>query len=176
MRGIGEGALVPLYRALEPDDILEFHAARLLILISVCGRSGPIARRIDGRTKLAKLDFFVRYPKFLEVAQRVLSDRGLPSTPFHAEGPERESPMIRYRFGPWDPAYRDYLAFLESRGLLRVVGTRVEAYSLTAQGRAVAEEVARHPTFAPLVARAQSMVGNLASWTGSALKDFIYEV
>jgi hypothetical protein len=42
------------------DDVLEFHAARLLLLLRHCG----ISNRIDGLTKLAKLDFFVRYPQF----------------------------------------------------------------------------------------------------------------
>ena len=38
------------------DDVLEFHAARLLLLFRVCGTKD----RIDGLTKMAKLDFFVR--------------------------------------------------------------------------------------------------------------------
>jgi hypothetical protein len=45
---------------LSADDIVEFHAARLLLLLSVCG----VAGRIDGLTKMAKLDFFARYPDF----------------------------------------------------------------------------------------------------------------
>jgi hypothetical protein len=155
---------------------LEFHAARLLILLDICGRTGPFTRRIDGRTKLAKLDFFVRYPQFLERAQVALAARSEPHHSFRAVGPEREAPMIRYRFGPWDPRYRDFLAFLEARGLLRVVGQATEGYSLTASGRHLAEKFGDRAEFKPIVERATTMVGNLADWTGSALKDFIYEV
>ena len=45
------------------DDITEFHAARLLLLFHVCGTKG----QIDGLTKMAKLDFFVRYPSFFSL-------------------------------------------------------------------------------------------------------------
>lgn len=168
-----KGYEIPLYRTVDPDDLLDFHAARLLILLEVCG-SGDRSRRIDGRTKLAKLDFFLRYPRFLEEAHRHLAEQGRLSHPFIASAPEREAPMIRYRYGPWDPSYRDYLGFLESRGLLRVVGTDVEGYSLTPSGRRVAGSLMSRPVFAPLVERARNMAGNLSEWTGSELKDFIY--
>jgi hypothetical protein len=176
MGSVGLDQIPPLYRSIEPDAMLEFHAARLLILLDVCGRRGAFTRRIDGRTKLAKLDFFLRYPQFLERAQSVLAARSEPHRSFEAVGPEREAPMIRYRFGPWDPRYRDFLAFLETRGLLRVVGQSTEGYSLTASGRRLAEEFAERPEFKAIVERATTMVGNLADWSGSALKDFIYEV
>lgn len=165
---------VPLHRTVDPDDLLEFHAARLLILLEVCG-TGDRARRIDGRTKLAKLDFFLRYPRFLYEAHRSLGNEvgDLESQAVHIA--ELEAPMIRYRYGPWDPSYRDYLAFLESRRLIRVVGTNVEGYSLSGSGRRLANELMQNAAFVPLVQRAQSMVGNLAQWNGSQLKAFIYE-
>ncbi len=45
---------------LTADQITEFHAARLMLLLHLCG----VKNRIEGLTKLAKLDFFVRYPAF----------------------------------------------------------------------------------------------------------------
>ncbi|MDQ3956240.1 MAG: hypothetical protein M3285_11905 [Actinomycetota bacterium] len=163
---------IPLHRSVDPDDIVDFHAARVLILLEVCG-AGERTRRIDGRTKLAKLDFFLRYPRFLHEAHRELGISH-PSRSKSAR-PELEAPMIRYRYGPWDPNYPNYLAFLESRGLLRVVGTDVEGYSLTRTGRQVAAELMRRPAFASIVSRAQSMLGNLSEWNGSQLKTFIYQ-
>jgi hypothetical protein len=46
------------------DDLLEFHAARLLLLFKFCGKTNRNSGlpRIDGLTKMAKLDFFVRHP------------------------------------------------------------------------------------------------------------------
>jgi hypothetical protein len=175
MGTIGRKQLPPLHRAFDPDEILDFHASRLVILLEICGR-GTRARRIDGRTKLAKLDFFLRYPRFLERAQGELARRGRPHTAFTSIGPEREAPMIRYRYGPWDPDYREYVAFLQARGLVRIVGTNVEGISLTARGRSVAGRLLAATEFRPLVERAEAMIGNLSGWTGSALKDFIYEV
>ncbi len=163
------GFEIPLYRTFDPDDLLDFHAARLLVLLEICG-AGDRSRRIDGRTKLAKLDFFLRYPRFLREAQLTL---GMEES--STLDNELEAPMIRYRYGPWDPKYRDYLAFLEARGLLRVVGSDIEGYSLTASGRRTAQALIENEAFAPLVLRAQSMIGNLADWNGTQLKSFIYE-
>jgi hypothetical protein len=172
---IGMELVPPLHRTFDPDEALEFHAARLVILLEVCGH-GTNSKRIDGRTKLAKLDFFLRYPKFLEKVQEELVSRGQELAPYRSTGPETEAPMIRYRYGPWDPRYRDFVAYLESRGLVRIVGTTVEGFSLTAFGRRTARQLLGSRSFAPIVERANAMVGNLADWTGSALKDFIYEI
>ena len=51
----------PVSLPLSADDIVEFHAARLLLLMSICG----VAGRIDGLTKMAKLDFFARYRRLI---------------------------------------------------------------------------------------------------------------
>jgi hypothetical protein len=173
-QAIGMELVPPLHRTFDPDDALEFHAARLLILLEVCGHGAN--SRIDGRTKLAKLDFFLRYPKFLQEVHKELVARGQELIPYRSTGPETEAPMIRYRYGPWDPRYRDFVAYLESRGLVRIVGTTVEGFSLTALGRRVARQLLEIASFAPIVERANAMVGNLADWTGSALRDFIYEI
>jgi hypothetical protein len=164
---------VPLHRTVDPDDILDFHAARLLVLLEVCG-TGTRVRRIDGRTKLAKLDFFLRYPRFLHEAHQSM-DLVSASSEDSGAAAELEAPMIRYRYGPWDPSYRDYLAFLESRKLIRVVGSDIEGYSLTGAGRQLARHLMEVPAFRPLVDRASSMVDNLALWNGNQLKLFIYE-
>ena len=50
----------PISSPLPAEDVLELHAARLVLLLKHCG----VKNRIDGLTKLAKLDFFVRYPEF----------------------------------------------------------------------------------------------------------------
>jgi hypothetical protein len=60
----------PAAAALVADDILEFHAGRLLLLLSTCGGTGG---SINGLTKMAKLDFFVRYPDIAREA--ALGDR-----------------------------------------------------------------------------------------------------
>jgi hypothetical protein len=173
-RELGPEVIPPLHRPWDPDDSVDFHAARLLVLLLRCGIGSR--NRIDGRTKLAKLDFFVRYPAFLENARDELSRRLGSLSEWRAEGSEVEAPMIRYRYGPWDPRYRQFLAFLESRELIRITLTRPEGVSLTAGGRAMAQVISARPSFAPIVSRCDAMVGNLAQLSGTELKDLIYEL
>jgi len=168
-----------IHQAYDPDDITAFHAARLLLLLDVCGE-GKSRRSIEGSTKLAKLDFFVRYPSFLARAHDTLERRGEDVVSLYVsdETDQVEAPMIRYRFGPWDPRYRLYISFLEARGLV-VVGQgarRTKKVTLTAAGRKIARTASTDPAYEPIVARANAMVSNLAAWTGSELKDFIYEL
>ena len=61
MKSLNRIGTFPVSLPLAADDILEFHAARLLLLLSICGVSG----RIDGLTKMAKLDFLCTLPRLL---------------------------------------------------------------------------------------------------------------
>ncbi|MCU0694603.1 MAG: hypothetical protein MUF54_24755 [Polyangiaceae bacterium] len=54
----------PAARPLTGDQATEFHAARLLLPLHL----GSAKTSIDDLTKLAKLDFFVRYPEFFSRA------------------------------------------------------------------------------------------------------------
>ena len=65
MKSIKQIGFAPVSLPLSADNIVEFHAARILLLISLCGTGN----RIDGLTKMAKLDFFVRYPDLFAVAK-----------------------------------------------------------------------------------------------------------
>ncbi|MFD2414845.1 hypothetical protein [Amycolatopsis pigmentata] len=173
MPELGFGVVPPLHRPWDPDDSLDFHAARLLVLLRRCGEGTRYS--IDGRTKLAKLDFFVRYPAFLELARnRVRADA--QAREWQARGPEVEAPMIRYRYGPWDPRYRQFLAFLRARQLIRITGKNPERVSLCKSGRLLAEKICARESFHPIVDRCDAMVGNLAALTGTALKDLVYEL
>src|SRR3989304_7704696 len=73
---------------------------RLLILINAF--TTP-TKSLEGRTKLAKLDFFLRYPGHLERALAILGPAKI-SIP-EEEQENIETKMVRYRFGPWDPSY-----------------------------------------------------------------------
>ena len=74
--------------------------ARLLLLIAAFSRR---TRVLEGRTKLAKLDFLLRYPLYFERALHIRRPQLKPSP--HLHQPDVESRMVRYRYGPWDPAY-----------------------------------------------------------------------
>lgn len=149
------------------DDLLEFHAARLLLLIKVCGTAG----RIDGLTKMAKLDFFVRYPQFFNTACKVL---GLPS---ESATKTVESSMIRFHYGPWDERYYHILAYLEGKHLL-IVTKDNQAFnlSLTGEGRRIAEQFSKDDSFAPLVEQMRQVKKALGNKAGSTLKKLIYQI
>jgi len=114
MKSISSVGLMPAGQMLVADDFVEFHACRLLLLLTGCGvrkrDTGDVV--LSGMTKMAKLDFFVRYPAFFA---RAVSHLGLevdvePSAAV-------ESRMIRFHYGPWDKRYNQVLPYLQARGL-----------------------------------------------------------
>ena len=131
----------------ELDSSPNLHAARLLILISVFSgedRSGVV----EGLTKLAKLDFLLRYPVMLE---RALKAKGRSTREVHLESHERlsvESQMVRYRFGPWDHRYREFLNILAGKELISTAleGRKV-VITPTERGIALAHELTANPFF-----------------------------
>ncbi|MFF7987044.1 hypothetical protein ACFZDK_49560 [Streptomyces sp. NPDC007901] len=176
LHNIGASAVPPPHRPWDPDDSPDFHASRLLLLVAECGSApGP---HIAGRTKLAKLDFFLRYPAFLERAHTELADTLRGQGAFRASMPEEvEAPMIRYRFGPWDPRYRQFLAFLMARGLITITSShRPERVRLTSGGKRAAAALADMDEFQPIVTRCRAMKDNLAQWSGTDLKNLVYQL
>jgi hypothetical protein len=114
MKSIRHAGDSPVSLPLAADNIVEFHAARLLLLVSLCGT----ANRIDGLTKMAKLDFFVRYPDFFAVAKK-------DQTPVPQDHEAVESAMVRHHYGPWDKRYYHILAYLESKQLIELHPVRL---------------------------------------------------
>src|SRR5690349_10400694 len=89
--------------------------ARLLLLIDAFSAEGE---HLQGRVKLAKLDFLLRYPRFFE---RAMKARGRKRIVTDAEDPAIEERMVRFRYGPWDPAYYSLIGRLLGRGLITTV-------------------------------------------------------
>lgn len=149
------------------DDLLEFHAARLLLLFRFCGK----ASRIDGLTKMAKLDFFVRYPQFFNTACETL---GVPA---ESASTSVESSMIRFHYGPWDERYYHVLAYLESKGLLAVTKDKnAFRLALTDDGKAAATEIAKDEAYATLIEQMKRVKKALGGKAGSTLKKLIYQI
>jgi hypothetical protein len=149
------------------DDILEFHAARLLLLLNVCGKEGVI----DSLTKMAKLDFFVRYPKFFNELCEYLGE--IPVKTNHSMG----SAMIRYRYGPWDQRYYHVLGYLEARGLIEVQKQgKAFQIMLTSQGKEISNVLEQDTNFEPLLEHMASVKKILGKYRGTAIKDLIYQI
>jgi hypothetical protein len=158
----GVNAAVPL----RADEILEFHAARILLLFAICGTAG----RIDSLTKLAKLDFFVRYPDFFRQACKTL---GIVPEDFDMAV---ESAMVRHHYGPWDKRYYQVLAYLEARGLIKAkrVG-RSFNLALTDEGKQFASTLRSEPAFAAVCAQMKRVKKAFGAKSGSWIKNLIYQ-
>jgi hypothetical protein len=149
------------------EDVLEFHAARLLMLIRLCGTGG----KIDGLTKMAKLDFFVRYPPFFNEICNTLG------ATVESSIATIESSMIRFHYGPWDRRYYQVLGYLEAKRLISI-SKKGKSYqiALTSAGKAVEKKLEGDSAFAGLADQMKSVKRVLGSKTGSSLKDMIYKV
>lgn len=143
--------LADIATSLDRDEPI--HLARLLLLVRAFTRDEGVA--IDGITKLAKLDFLLRYPSFFE---RAMIARGLSPKLAAVEEYERrsvEAAMVRYRYGPWDHRYRRFINILAAKGLVDVAADgRTVRLNLTARGREVANALAADKANGPLAVRA----------------------
>jgi len=134
-----------LYLLDDLEDSDNLHLSRILILLNVfAGREGK--NSIDGITKLAKLDFFLRYPIYLKKA---LKARKIPLKKiqdFKIEQYEEnsvESKMVRYRYGPWDFRYNKYLNQLIAKNLIRIERNgKMIKFFLTSKGLEISKKLA----------------------------------
>ena len=167
MKRFHEFGEIPVSRPLAAEEVMELHAARLVLLFRHCGVKG---QRIDSLTKMAKLDFFVRYPDFFAVAAAA---EGKASAPEATE----ESRMVRYRYGPWDNRYYHLLSYLEALGILHVSrkGNSFQL-ALSEKGVRVAEQLTEVPSFEKLVDHMKQVKKVLGGKTGTGLKNFVYEL
>jgi hypothetical protein len=156
------------------DQSPELHVARILLLIdafAVDGHGGAI----EGLTKLAKLDFLLRYPVMLE---RALEAKGRSTREVQLEDHERhsvESEMVRYRFGPWDHRYRAFLNILVAKGLTSIsIEGRKVVIALTEQGRDLARQLAAQEAFGQHSRRARLLKRHF-DMTATHLMRFIYD-
>jgi hypothetical protein len=159
------------------DDL---HLSRLLVLLGSADarKTTPAtkAKAVEGITKLAKLDFLLRYPTCLERALRALNKDESVVAVHPRERTSVETKMIRFRYGPWDSRYRRWLGLLAARGLvvLGVEGNTIQI-GLTDAGRVLAEQIRRDPLFEELTTRSDIAVKAVGGLSATRLKDFVYE-
>lgn len=149
------------------------HLARLLLLVDAFSDGPDLI--LDGLTKLAKLDFLLRYPAFLE---ELNTRRELP-TPEDVAARDIEhraisEPMIRYRYGPWDRRYYVLVGALVGRGLGEYAdGRGAVALRLTPAGRRLAESLRSDPRWKPIWRRVVFLHKHYDE-PGNRLKERIY--
>ena len=166
MKASNQIGQLPAAVPLRADDVLEFHAARLLLLFSLCGTGG----RIESLTKMAKLDFFVRYPDFFAEVCRQLGVK------IASRQSTTESAMVRHHYGPWDQRYYHVLGYLEGRGLLEArQSSKAFVLKLTPDGKKAAAALRKKKAFADICAHMKQVKKALGRKSGSAIKKLIYQ-
>lgn len=161
-------------------DDLAYHQSRVLLLVNAVAADPGHQRKLDGLTKLAKLDFLVRYPGFAGIILDGVDDS---DGRLHLESSDRltptdvDDPMVRYKYGPWDDRYYPVVGALVSRGLLRYVRGRRGSVALapTASGQRLAVELSADASWREVADRCNIVAQASAGLTGNALKERIYE-
>jgi hypothetical protein len=157
----------------ECDDL---HESRLLLLLAAFTDDKNEAESgIEGLTKLAKLDFLLRYPTYLERALRSRPN-GKPAAAA-VQPHERqsvESSMVRFKYGPWDHRYRRFLNLLVAKGLATVhTSGRTISIRLSEEGKQAAAELAKADVNKDIVLRAKLLRKNF-DLTATNLMKLIY--
>lgn len=165
----------------EAENLDDFHLGRLLVLLGSAdarkASAATKAKAVEGITKLAKLDFLLRYPTCLE---RALEKLGRDAAEVKVQPRERtsiEAKMVRFRYGPWDARYRRWLGLLAARRLviLGVQGNTVQI-GLSEAGRELAAQFREDPLFGDVTQRADLVMRSVGGMSATKLKDFVYEV
>lgn len=153
----------------------EFHLGRLLLLLLAADNRKT--KPIEGITKLAKLDFLLRYPTCLERALIVEKKKSEDVQIQQYERTTIESKMIRFKYGPWDGRYRRWIGLLAGKGLVHAELKGKTVYiGLTDKGREVSQIFASDPAYKELQARSQLVIKTFGNISGTRLKDFVYRV
>lgn len=162
------------------NESLAYHAARLLILIERCGKpqNSIVNPGVEGRTLLAKLDFFLRYPIYLEKAASILGKENIYLKAIEGEDDTSqtvESKMVRYKYGPWDFTYYPVIAYLVGKNLINInTETNTEIFRITPTGEEIVNALAESGEYGDILKRATAVYKLFNSYKGNRLKDFIY--
>lgn len=161
--------------AAELENADDFHLGRLLLLLLAVNNRNN--KTVEGITKLAKLDFLLRYPNCLERALKATNKDPSTARVLEHERTTIEAKMIRFRYGPWDERYRRWIGLLVARGLVNtfVKGKTVHV-GLTELGCQVANRFADKSEFSDLHLRSELLIQAVGNYSATKIKNFIYEV
>ncbi|MBO0881062.1 MAG: hypothetical protein J2P17_12090 [Mycobacterium sp.] len=152
----------------------------LLLIDAFSHKANGEPRYLQGRVKLAKLDFLLRYPRYL---RRVLLSHGANPDQVSRLDPDEaplDARMMRYRYGPWDPSYFAVLGSLIGRGLVGVAplagpGGSGLAYRTSPMGADLATNLRSDESFAHIADRLK-LLRRYLDKSGTTLKNYLYEL
>jgi hypothetical protein len=153
---------------------------RMLILIDTFAGKNSNGK-IEGITKLAILDFLLKYPVALDRTlekQKTLGNKAINKKGFELESYEVNSidaKMMRFNFAPWDFKYRRIVSILKAKGLISVdlEGNKV-ALQITSNGIDMAKEIRSLNNYKYLIKRCKIIKTVFGNWSKKKLIDMIY--
>jgi hypothetical protein len=153
----------------------ELHLSRILFLLNASSKKGT--KTVAGITKLAKIDFLLRYPNCLERALEYLSKDTQAANIQEFERTTIESRMVRFRYGPWDERYRRWIGLLIAKGLANTfVRGRTIHVEITDKGKQVVYELANVSEFGILNLRSEIIIKAVGGFSATKIMNFIYDV
>jgi hypothetical protein len=136
---------------IENDENL--HLGRLLILLEAFKNKSA---KIDSFSKLAELDFLLRYPVYLE---RAIPARGKSSKVSNVDVTDYErysieSMTVAYNHRPWDDQYRRFIKILLAKNLIYIeIDEKKFHFSLTTKGHEIASCLSRMDAYSTVEKR-----------------------
>jgi hypothetical protein len=166
-----------IYAISKTNEIQELHLVRLLFLLNEASKRKAKKGCIDGITKLAKLDFLLRYPNCLERALTEVKANTDKANIKEYEKTTIESKMIRFKYGPWDPRYRKWIGILYSKNLAYTfLEGRTVYVGITEEGKSLIEKMSDDILFEDLNTRSSLLFKKFGTYSSTKIKDFIYQV
>lgn len=166
-------SLAVLHAVASVENNDDLHMARLLLLLQA--NSGRSNKSVEGITKLAKMDFLLRYPSCLArvVARQPQLGVEIPEN----EKNTIEATMVRYRYGPWDGRYRRWIGLLAAKGLASTfLEGRTVHVQLTDAGQKLASQLKELSEFQTLSQRSVVVARAVGSFSATRLMKYVYEV
>lgn len=153
----------------------ELHLSRILLLLNASSKRGK--KTVSGITKLAKLDFLLRYPNCLERALEHLSEDTSVANFQDFERTTIESRMVRFRYGPWDKRYRRWIGILVAKEIaITYVRGRTIHVGITEKGKQLAQQLSNLNEFKNIDLRSEIIIKSVGNFSATKIMNFIYEV
>lgn len=149
-----------------------YHCVRILILLSKSQGNATI-KAIDGLSKLAKMDFFMQYPKCLKRAAKLIK-RTPDIEVLESEANSIGSKMYYFKYAPWDYRYRKWISLLQARGLVisHTKGNTVHV-EITMTGMELAQQIQTYAEYALWRTNGAAVIKIFSSMSGAKISKFI---
>lgn len=156
------------------DRDVETQLSRIIILIyELSGKE--FNARIKGINKIAKLDFLLKYPTYLnEILSASNTNVRVSIESF--ENDSIETLMSSYLYTPWDMKYRKYFNLLISKDLISIGFEDDDYYiQITSKGVSLVQSLYENKLFNEFQKRASVIRTHFGSYTDNYLSKIFYD-